>query len=129
MIDESGNILKRKNNIKEEVNYKILLKNTMIATSSVILDKEKVGEFKMPLIRSGQDYATWLLLLHNGAIAYGINEPLVKYRRTVDSLSSKKLKNFKKVWNIQIKQEGIHPIMAFFNCICYALNALKKYYL
>lgn len=60
----------------------------------------------MPLIRSGQDYATWLLLMRDGTNAYGINDVLVKYRKGRNSLSSNKVKNIKKFgeyrWRMRI---------------------------
>jgi teichuronic acid biosynthesis glycosyltransferase TuaG len=129
MIDENDNPLKDKRNVKESVNYKFLLKNTMIATSTVVVDRNLTGNFKMPLIRSGQDYATWLLLMRNGTKAYGINDVYVKYRKSQNSLSSNKVKNIKKVWTIQTENEGINPISATYYSICYALNAFKKHYL
>lgn len=129
MIDESGNVLKAKRKVKERINYKFLLTNTMIATSSVLLDVSKIGKFQMPEIRSGQDYATWLMLLRNGRYAYGIDEALTQYRRTEGSLSAKKTKNWKKVWNTQVHNEGIHPIAAYWHCFLYAVNAVKKYFL
>lgn len=129
MIDENGNVIKGKRRVKDVVSYSFLLHNTVIATSSVMLDISKIGKFQMPLIRSGQDYATWLMLLRNGRKAYGIDESLTQYRRTEGSLSSKKSKNWKKVWNIQVYQEGISPIFAYFNCFCYAVNAVMKYFM
>ena len=66
MIDENDNLLKNKRNIKETCDYKYLLHNTIIATSSVIIDRTILGDFRMPLRRGGQDYATWLMLLRNG---------------------------------------------------------------
>ncbi|WP_061808970.1 glycosyltransferase family 2 protein [Rossellomorea vietnamensis] len=129
MIDENDNLIKDKRNVIEMVNYKFLLKNTMIATSTVVVDRNLTGAFKMPLIRSGQDYATWLLLMRNGTNAYGINEVFVKYRKSNNSLSSNKVKNIKKVWKIQTKNEGINPVSASYYSICYALNAFKKHYL
>lgn len=128
MIDEEGNIVKSKRRVKEKIDYAFLLTNTMIATSTVLLDISKIGKFQMPLIRSGQDYATWLLLLRNGRYAYGIDEALTQYRRTEGSLSSNKTKNWKKVWNIQVHSEGISPISAYFNCVLYIINAVKKYF-
>lgn len=129
MIDENDNLLKDKRNVKEMVNYNFLLKNTMIATSTVVVDRNLTGDFKMPLIRSGQDYATWLLLMRNGTNAFGINDVFVKYRKGRNSLSSNKLGNIKKVWRIQTNNEGINPISAAYFSICYAFNAFKKHYL
>jgi teichuronic acid biosynthesis glycosyltransferase TuaG len=127
MINEHGNLVKSKRKIEECIDYKFLMTNTMIATSSVLIDISKVGKFQMPLIRSGQDYATWLMLLRDGRKAYGINEALTQYRRTEGSLSSKKTKNWKKVWRIQVEEEGISPMIAYLHCAGYIFNALKKY--
>lgn len=127
MIDDNGEIVKKKRKVKKKVNYKFLLRNTMIPTSSVIIDRSKSGEFQMPLRRSGQDYATWLQLLRGGAVAYGINEALVQYRVGHKSLSSNKFKSFKQVWEIQTQNEHINKFSAFFNVICFGFNALKKY--
>lgn len=129
MIDEEGKVVKGKRNVKEKIDYKFLLTNTMIATSSVLIDISKVGKFEMPLVRSGQDYATWLMLLRDGRCAYGIDEALTQYRITEGSLSSKKTKNWKKVWNTQVNNEGINPLVAYWHCFCYAVNAVKKYFL
>lgn len=128
MIDENDNLIKTKRDVREEVDYKYLLKNTMIPTSSVLIDREKVGAFQMPLLRSGQDYATWLLLLRSINKAYGINKALVQYRVRKNSLSSGKLKSISQVYNIQTGQEKISKIRASFNTFCFIFNALKKYY-
>lgn len=127
MIDDDGKLVKKKRKVKEKVTYKFLLRNTMIPTSSVIIDRNKTGEFSMPLRRSGQDYATWLQLLRDGTVAYGINEALVQYRVGHKSLSSNKFKSIKQVWQIQTQDEHINKFSAFFNVLCFGFNALKKY--
>lgn len=129
IMDEDGDIIKGKRNVVKSIDYKFLLKNTMIATSSVVLDRNFVGEFHMPLRRSGQDYATWLMILRTGIMAYGINKALVKYRKNKSSLSSKKYKNVKKVWDVQIHDEGINVVFASVNSLCYIINAFRKYYM
>lgn len=129
MIDKDGKIVREKRAVKKNIDYKFLLKNTMIATSSVIIDRKYFGDFRMPLIRSGQDYATWLKLLRKGALACGINEVLVQYRVRSGSLSSNKLKSAKIVWQIQCRQEKINPICAAYNTGWFVWNALKKYFL
>lgn len=128
MIDKKNKVVKEKRNIKESITYKGLLYNTMIATSSVVIDRSIIGDFKMPLRRTGQDYATWLSILRSGIIAYGINEDLVKYRVRDDSLSSNKLKSIRQVFDIQVKEEKINKILAGWHTIFFCLNALKKYW-
>ena len=64
----------------------------MIATSTVVIDRTKLGDFRMPLRRGGQDYATWLMLLRDGTVAYGIDEALEerKNRNAVLTTESRK---------------------------------------
>lgn len=129
MIDEKGKIIKNKRSIKTTCNYNYLLHNTIIATSSVVIDRENLGDFRMPLRRGGQDYATWLMLLRNDIVAYGIDEALVKYRIVKNSLSSNKFKSIKQIWEIQTKEEKIKKPKVIINIICFIFNAFKKYFL
>ncbi len=129
MMDEKSETIKGKRNIKETCDYKYLLHNTIIATSSVVIDRTVLGDFRMPLRRGGQDYATWLMLLRDGAVARGINETLVRYRVASGSLSSNKFKSIKQVWEIQTQDEGINKISVAFHVLCFGFNAFKKYFL
>lgn len=129
MIDKDGMVTKESTYVPERLSYKTILKRTYIATSSVLLDKEKVGIFQMPLRRSGQDYATWLLLLRRIDYAYGIQKPLVRYRNSPNSLSSNKIASLKKVYSVQTEYEHISPFCAAFNTVCFGLYAFKKHFL
>lgn len=129
MMDEKGVMIKGKRNIKETCDYKYLLHNTIIATSSVVIDRTVFGDFRMPLRRGGQDYATWLMLLRSGEVAYGINEALVRYRVASGSLSSNKFKSIKQVWEIQTQDEKINKVSALFHVLCFSFNAFKKYFM
>lgn len=129
MIDKDDKVVKSKRKVKDKVTYKFLLRNTMIATSTVIIDRNKLGDFRMAERRGGQDYATWLMLLRDGTVAYGINEALEQYRvGDKNSLSAGKSKSVKQVWEIQTKQEKINKVRAAFNVLCFILNAIKKYF-
>lgn len=129
MMDENSVTVKSKRGIKETCDYKYLLHNTIIATSSVVVDRSALGDFRMPLRRGGQDYATWLMLLRNGVVACGINEMLVRYRVASGSLSSNKFKSIKQVWEIQTQDEGINKASAVFHVLCFGFNAFKKYFM
>lgn len=129
MIDEQGKTIKGKRLIPEECDYNLLLHNTLIATSSVIVDRNQLGDFRMPIRRGGQDYATWLMLLRNGVEAKGINEVLVKYRISKGSLSSNKFKSIKQVWEIQTQDEKINKMIVAFNVFGFCMNAAKKYFI
>ncbi len=127
MIDSNDKLIKGKRNIKETCDYNYLLHNTVIATSSVVVDRTVLGDFRMHLRRGGQDYATWLKLLRDGTVARGINEVLVRYRVVNNSLSSNKFDSIRQVWEIQTRDEKINKISAVFNLGCFIFNALKKY--
>jgi teichuronic acid biosynthesis glycosyltransferase TuaG len=129
IVDEENRLIKGKRHVKARIGYRFLLRNTMIATSSVMVDRNIVGRFHMPLARSGQDYATWLLLMRSGLDAYGIDEPLVRYRRIARSLSANKWDSVKQVWRIQTEQEGISRLNAAINVLFFAYNAFKKHFM
>ncbi len=129
MIDGDDNIIKGKRKIKEEIDYQFLLSNTMIPTSSVLIDRCTKGDFKMHLRRGGQDYATWLSLLRDGSRAYGVNEALVGYRIDGRSLSSNKFKSIEQIWEIQTQDEGIGEVKVAKHIIKWCWNSVKKYWL
>lgn len=128
-IDDNGNSLNSIREIYEEFNYEVILKNTMIATSTVLIDRNKTGDFQMPLRRGGQDYATWLMLMRNGVKCFGLNEVLSRYRVTSGSLSSNKWDSIKQVWQIQTQNENINKVSVFINVCYFAANAFIKHYL
>ena len=130
MIDQDGVIKKKKRKIKRKVSYRFLLKNTVIPTSTVVIDRNVVGDFRMSHRRGGQDYATWLEIIKISGFAYGIDEPLCKYRvGRKDSLAGNKWKSIKQVWSIQREDQHIGRIRVMFNVACFIFNALKKYLL
>lgn len=110
----------------EKINYNGLLKNTIIGCSTVLVDKEKIGDFRMTNIRRGQDTATWLQLLKITDYAYGIYEDLVWYRVVDGSLSYNKLKAIKRTWNTYRNVEHLSLVKAMYVFVFYAYNALKK---
>lgn len=127
MIDETGKVIKEKRKVNDTCDYKFLLHNTMIATSTVIVDRKVLGDFRMHLRRGGQDYATWLKLLRSGTVAVGINDALEQYRVAAGSLSSNKFKSIQQVWEVQTQDEGINKVAALWHVACFSFNALKKY--
>ena len=126
-IDEEDKPLNSVRGVREIISYKFLLRNTMIATSTVVIDRNKTGDFQMPLRRGGQDYATWLMLMRDGTICYGINEVLSHYRVMSKSLSSNKWKSVRQVWEIQTQDEKVNKVSAAINVCCFIVNAFIKH--
>lgn len=128
IINEKDEIVKKAKKIKTKATYKILLRNTYVATSTVIIDREVTGDFLMPLRKSAEDYSLWLMLLKNFGMAKGINEALVNYRKTENSLSANKMKEIKYFMQVQREDMHIGRIRVLFNTFCYILHAIKKHY-
>jgi teichuronic acid biosynthesis glycosyltransferase TuaG len=111
-----------------KIDYKSLLKNTIIGTLTVMLDRRKVGKVQMPIHRDcSEDYGLWLSILSKGIQAYGMNEELAIYRKREKSLSSNKLKSAQKTWNTYRKVEKITIPSSIWYLANYSLHALKKH--
>ena len=124
-VDENGNPLKDKIKIKKLVNYKDLLTKTYISTPTVLIDRKATGDKRMPLRRTGQDYAYWLLLLRNTQ-AYGIDEALVHVRKREGSLSKNKFQHLKDIWETQTQFEQIPEWKAYIHVVRYIVFTIKK---
>lgn len=125
-IKENGEKSNKSIKVPLTVTYKQLLSNTIIGCLTVIIDKSLVGEFKMPLVRAGQDTATWLSILKNGVIAHGINHPLAYYRLVDGSISHNKFKAVKRTWNIYRNIENLSLFKSLQNLFLYMVNAFYK---
>ncbi|MGH0590357.1 glycosyltransferase family 2 protein [Bacillus mycoides] len=112
--------------VPEQLNYLNLLKNTIIGCLTVLIDREKTGYFKMPIISVGEDTATWLNILKKGYIAYGIQEPLAKYRVSEYTLSSNKWKMAKGTWKMYRSTQSLRFLPTCFYFSCYVFNAVVK---
>jgi teichuronic acid biosynthesis glycosyltransferase TuaG len=126
VIDEDGKESGKIRKVPKKATYRTVLRNTVISTSTVLLDRKIFGDFRMPLLRSGQDYATWLMLLRNGATARGINTPLACYRVRKKSLSANKFSSIEQVYTIQTKFEKINRFLACCHVLSFCFHAIVK---
>lgn len=125
-MDEAGNSLGDICHAKEKVNYSDYLKDSSIGCLTVMVNKAIIGEFRMPLLRSGQDMALWLLIMKRGFTAYGIDECLACYRIGKNSLSSNKLMTIVKVWRIYRHIEKLSFLYSIYLIVCFTFNAFRK---
>ena len=109
-----------------KMTYNNYLKNTIIGCLTVIIDREKVGDFEMPSIRSSHDMALWLLIMKRGFIAYGFNENLAKYRIVSSSNTSDKWAAAKDVWRVYRNLEKLSFFYSIWCFLNYAFNAIIK---
>lgn len=126
MITEAGEILPRTATLPEKLSYTGLLKNTAIACSTVVIDRDAVGDFRMPLVRKGQDTATWLQLLRTLDYAYGLKEILGQYRQVKGSISSNRVGALKRTWNTYYHLEKLPLPKALYYFTFYTFNAVRR---
>lgn len=126
IMKEDGTKLNKLIKVPTELSYKQYLSDTIIGCLTVVIDKEKVGDFSMPNIKSSHDMALWLLIMKRGFKAYGIKDCLATYRLVCTSNTSKKWKAAKDVWKVYRDIEHLSMTYSVF-CFCgYALNAVLK---
>lgn len=104
--------------VPETLTYKKALSRTVIFTTTVLFDLEKISKdlVSMPRVKS-EDTATWWRILRNGYTAYGLDENLAVYRRPASSLSSNKLEAIRRIWHLYRKQEKLSlPVSAWHFC-------------
>ncbi len=113
--------------VPETINYKQALKNTTIFTSTVLFDRSKIDKelLLMPDVKS-EDTATWWQILKTGIEAYGLNENLVLYRRSANTLSSNKFEAIKRIWYLYRKVEKLNIFSSCYNFIGYAVRAVLR---
>jgi teichuronic acid biosynthesis glycosyltransferase TuaG len=125
-FSEDGTVEYKKISVPSVLDYAGYCKNTIIGCLTVVIDKDIVGDFRMPNIRSSHDMALWLLIMKRGFKAYGLNEVLGKYRLVSTSNTSKKYKAAKEVWDVYRKVEKLSLFKSTWYFINYVYNALKK---
>jgi len=108
------------------LNYRKLLGNTAIATSTAIVDRHLSGEFRMQNTYY-DDFACWLALLKNGGVAVGLNEDLMRYRVMEASVSRDKSNSALQVWKAYSEVQGLDPLRSAWYFSQYALRAWMKY--
>ncbi|MGN0307047.1 MAG: glycosyltransferase family 2 protein [Lachnospiraceae bacterium] len=116
--DENGKGTGKIVQVPDRLTYRQALSRTVIFTSTVLLDRERIPVkfLRMPRVPS-EDTATWWQILRNGYEARGLNEVLVIYRRPAKSLSSNKLVAIKRIWFLYRRVEKLSlPV----SCFCFA---------
>ena len=112
--------------LKARITYRSLLKNTQIATLTVMLDKTITGPIGMAVNYGYDDMILWLSILKKIPYAQGINQDLARYRVVNNSVSSKYLRSANWVWDIYRKHENIALLPSIWYLLNYGYNALKR---
>ena len=125
-IDESGALLGPPISIPRQLDYRGLLKNTAIVTSTGIVDRQRTGPFRMKRTFY-DDYALWLDLLRRGHKAMGVRKDLARYRVRSGSWSRNKFNSARHVWNTYREVESLGLLDSAWCFAHYGVNALRKH--
>ena len=129
LIDEQGeplNTIVDYNNCSSVTYKDMLRKKATMGCSTVMVRRGAFEDLSMPLLRTGQDYATWLKLLKVCDKAYLLNEVLTSYRIMPNSISRNKLKKAIRQWQIYRDLENLDIYNAALCFFCYAWRAIFR---
>lgn len=112
--------------VPRTVTYHQLLRNTVIATSTVLIDRSKVDRIVMKKTYY-DDFACWLEILKPGRVAFGLNEDLLRYRVVQNSVSRNKKNSAAQVWKSYREIEKLSTPKSIWYFTNYAMNGLFKY--
>lgn len=115
-------------NVPESTNYEELLKSTIMLTSTIMINTNFVSKEKliMPNLPRSEDTQTWLNILKDGVVAYGLNETLTKYRKRKESSSASKIKSLIEIWKVYRKYQSIGIFKSMYYLFMHSINAVKK---
>ena len=125
-ISEDGSVSFPAIKAPYKIDYFAYLKNTIIGCLTVVIDKEKVGDFEMPIIKSSHDMALWLLIMKRGFEAYGLNESLANYRIVSTSNTANKWRSANDVWKVYRQFEKLSFFYSIWCFLNYAFNAIIR---
>lgn len=94
--------------------WKVFWLGNPIGNSTVIYDRRYFGDVQIPVIQRRNDYALWLRLLRNKAVAFGMDEITMRYRVRQGSVSFNKLNGIYSIWNLYRNVEKRNPVL----CAC-----------
>lgn len=115
--------------VPAKVNHEELLKTCSIGCLTAMYDTDQLGKVYMPIISRRQDFALWLKILKMIPYAYGINQPLAKYRLRGDSISGNKFLAAKYQWKVYREFEHLSLFKSSYYFAHYTFFGVLKTYL
>ena len=126
IVDDYNN-LKSLRRAKDFSSYKDILKSCDIGLSTVAIEKDIISdELKFVSLKTKEDFVLWLLILKSGIKIGGLDEILVSWRKTKNSLSSSVLQKLIDGYRVYRNYMKYNPIKSLYLLICLSINYLKK---
>ena len=117
----------RKVNSPTKLNYYDFLRNTSIATSTMMIKRNVIGNIRFTNTKICEDFFFKCKLLKKTGYAFCLNEYLMNYRIRKNSLQSNYLRNFYWIWKINKDYNKLSIIENFMSLMFISINSLKKY--
>ena len=120
--------LKKRNIITPlSFNYYSFIKNTSIATSTMIIKRKIIRNIKFTNTKICEDYFFKCQILRKIKIAFGVNKFLTNYRIRSNSLQSNKLRNIYWIWKINNEYNKLSFFENLISILSISFNSFKKY--
>jgi len=117
----------RKISSPQKLNYSNFIKNTSIATSTMMIKRNKISNSKFTNTKICEDYYFKCKILKKINYAFCLDQYLTKYRVRKNSLQSKNLRNIYWIWKINKNFNKLSFLDNLISLIFISLNSIKKY--
>ena len=117
----------RKINNPSKIDYTGFLKNTSIATSTMMIKRNIIGNVRFTNTKICEDFFFKCKLLKKVGYAFCLRQYLTSYRIRKNSLQSSNLKNFYWIWKINKKYNKLSILDNLISLLYISINSLKKY--
>ena len=107
--------------------FKSFVKNTSIATSSMIVKRSLAGTTKFYNTKICEDYYYKCQLLKKTRYAYCLPHYLMQYQIRVNSLQSNRFRNLYWMWKINKDLNHFNTLKNIISIFLISINSLKKY--
>ena len=111
----------------KKINFSNFIKNTAIATSTMIVKRDKIKNIKFTDSKICEDYYFKCKLLKKVKYAYCLKKNLTKYRVRKNSLQSSNLQNIYWIYKINREYNKLNFIDNIISLLNISFNSLKKY--
>ena len=126
IINEHNNFI-GKRTAKSFINFKQIIKSCDIGLSSVMLKKEIINDdTQFSDLKTKEDFVLWLKILKKGIKLSAIDQNLLLWRKTKNSLSSSTFQKLIDGYRVYNRYMGYNFFISVYYLTCLSLNYIKK---
>mgnify|MGYP001206892392 CR=1 FL=1 len=126
IVDEDDNLIgKRK--ARDFYNIKDIIKSCDIGLSSVMLKKSIISKtIKFANLKTKEDFILWLKILKKGIQIHAIDNELMIWRKTKNSLSSSTFQKLIDAYKVYHNYMNFNFLKSCYLVLCLSINFLRK---